>query len=181
MEIPEAAALIYSGQAVAIKVTELDFDKSAIQLELEGGSGSPDNGSSYFGPYASEEDAALDYERARQYYAARARDYAAKYGEGQLDWRVELVPWRVPRHQTFSAYIAGQEARAQGIRPEDVDLRAVFGEPVEIAAPGRPFRPSALAEPLRQRDADGTVVWEGYPPDEGDLDAGGGAAGPELS
>jgi hypothetical protein len=139
------ADLIYSGTAFAVKVTELDFQKSPDQLAFEGGSGSPDNGSTHFGPYASEQDAELDSVRARTYYDGRAREYAAKHGGGELDWRVEVVPWLVPKHRTFSDYIAEQEARCNGVRPEEVDLRQLFDEPVEIR-PGVPSRPSGLAE-----------------------------------
>ena len=140
-----SSELIYSGSAFAVKVTELDFQKSAVQLELEGGSGSPDNGSMFFGPYATEQEADADAVRASTYFEERARNYAAQYGEGELGWRVEVEPWLVPKHQTFSAWIAEEEARSRGILPEQVDLRALFSEPIEIK-PGVPSRPSGLAE-----------------------------------
>jgi hypothetical protein len=140
----EEAELIYSGQAFAVKVTELDFEKSPEQLALEGGSGSPDNGSTMFGPYASESDAERDAVRARIHY--EARKHVNQWGETELDWRVEVVPWPVPKHRDFSSYVAEQEARAQGVRPEEIDLRLVFNEPIEIQAPGPRSRPSALAE-----------------------------------
>jgi hypothetical protein len=142
----EQAELIYSGQAFAIKVTELDYDKSADQLALEGGSGKPDNGSTMYGPYPSEAATERDVERARAYYKGRAEDYAAQYGSGHLDWRVEVIPWPVPKHRAFSDYITEQQALRQGIRPEDVDLRLVFDEPGEVKTPGPRSRRSALAE-----------------------------------
>lgn len=137
--VTPAEAALRSG-FFAVRVTERDHEKSAVEWEVTGCT--PDRGHVDFGPYASEEEAEAEAERARAYY--EAHKHFDDYGNVSWDWKVDVVPW--PAGRTFSDYVAEQEARAQGVAPDKVDLRLVFDEPIPVAPPGERSRPSALAE-----------------------------------